>query len=80
MLRFLIPLICLCALCIPETALSQSDTQSEARCTIGVDTAPTIRGLKLGQNLEQVKAVLPTLLKAGSNATRDPGIGRWSLA
>ena len=40
-----------------------------------MDTAPTIRGLKLGQNLEQVKAVLPTLLKAGSNATRDPGIG-----
>ena len=75
MLKFLFPLICLCALCIPQNALSQSSTQSEVRCTIGLDNAPTIRGLKLGQNLEQVKAVLPTLLKAGSNATRDPGIG-----
>lgn len=75
MLKFLIPLICLCGLCIPQSELSQSGTQSEARCTIGLDNAPTIRGLKLGQNLEQVKAILPTLLKAGSNATRDPGIG-----
>lgn len=75
MLKFLIPLICLCALCIPETALSQSGTQSENRCNTGLENAPTIRGLKLGQTLEQVKAVLPTLLRAGSNATRDPGIG-----
>jgi hypothetical protein len=75
MMKFLIPFICLCVPCIPQTALSQTGTQSETRCTIGLDNAPTIRGLKLGQNLEQVKAVLPSLLKAGSNATRDPGIG-----
>ena len=74
--RFLILLICLFALFISETAaVSQSGTQSENRCNIGLDNAPTIRGLRLGQNLDQVKAILPTLPKAGSKATRDPGIG-----
>jgi hypothetical protein len=75
MLRFLITIICLSALCFAETGLSQSGAQSENRCTVGLDNTPTIRGLKLGQTLQQVKGILPTLLKAGSNATRDPGIG-----
>jgi hypothetical protein len=55
--------------------LSQSGVQSEKRCNVRLDNAPTIRGLKLGQTVEQVKAALPTLLKRGSEATQDPGIG-----
>jgi hypothetical protein len=74
MLKFVVLLTGLIPLC-SGIVFSQSGVRSEKGCNIRLDNAPAVRGLKLGQTVEQVKAVLPTLLKRGSEATRDPEIG-----
>jgi hypothetical protein len=56
-------------------AQSTKDANGSGKCDVQLDHAPSIRGLRLGHSIEDVKVVLPTLLQRNSGAVADPEIG-----
>jgi hypothetical protein len=60
---------------LDDLAKIVTDRPVQASCHLTLDQAPAIRGLRLGQSIADVKAILPTLLHRESGAVEDPDIG-----